>query len=62
MIARIGLSLCEADARRDVDGFAEALDAIMAIPAEEARRAIASLSLPAPFREAIERLEGSDRR
>ncbi|KQO50718.1 hypothetical protein [Sphingomonas sp. Leaf257] len=62
VIARIGLSLCEADGRRDVDGFAEALDAIMAIPAEEARRAIASLSLPAPFREAIERLEGSDRR
>lgn len=61
-IARIGLSLCEADARRDVDGFAEALDAIMAIPAAEARRAIASLSLSAAFREAIERLEGSERR
>ena len=61
-IARIGLSLCEADRRRDVDGFAEALDAIMAISAAAARRAIASLTLPAPFRAAIERLEGSERR
>ncbi|QXT36515.1 hypothetical protein KV697_04070 [Sphingomonas sanguinis] len=61
-IARIGLSLCEADGRRDVDDFAEALDAIMAIPATEARRAIASLTLPTPFRAAIERLDGTDRR
>ncbi|WP_433910307.1 hypothetical protein [Sphingomonas yabuuchiae] len=61
-IARIGLSLCEADRRRDVDGFAEALDAIMAVSAAAARRAIASLTLPAPFRAAIERLEGSERR
>ena len=61
-IARIGLSLCEADGRRDIDGFADALDAIMAVSAAEARRGIASLTLPAPFRAAIERLEGSDRR
>ncbi|WP_322963485.1 hypothetical protein [Sphingomonas fuzhouensis] len=61
-IARIGLSLCEADGRRDVEAFAEALDAIMAIPAAEARRAIASLTLPEPFREAMARLEGSDQR
>lgn len=61
-IARIGLSLCEADGRRDVDSFAEALDSIMAIAPEEARRAMASLSLPASFREAIDRLEGAERR
>lgn len=61
-IARIGLSLCEADGRRDVDGFADAIEAIVAIPPEDARRAIASLRLPRPFRRAMERLEGVERR
>ncbi|MCT8000672.1 DUF2336 domain-containing protein [Sphingomonas sanguinis] len=56
-VARIGLALAEADGRRDVDAFADALDAIMAIPAEAARRAIASLSLPRAFRGAIARLD-----
>ncbi len=61
-IARIGLSLCEADGRRDVEGFADALDGIMAVSAEEARHATAVLRLPRTFRAAMERLEGSGRR
>ncbi|WP_294236248.1 DUF2336 domain-containing protein [uncultured Sphingomonas sp.] len=61
-IARIGISLCEADRRRDEDGFADALDAIMAVPPADARLAIASLTLPRPFRDAVERLEGFARR
>ncbi|WP_267433629.1 DUF2336 domain-containing protein [Sphingomonas sp. GM_Shp_1] len=56
-VARIGLALSEADGRRDVDGFAEALDAIMAIPAADARRAIATLGLPRAFRDAMARLD-----
>lgn len=61
-IARIGLSLCEADGRRDVEGFADALDGIVAVSAEEARRATATLRLPRSFRAAMERLEGLARR
>ena len=61
-VARIGLALSEADGRRDVDGFADALDAIMAIPAADARRAISTLGLPRAFREAMARLdEGASR-
>lgn len=60
-IARIGLSLAEAESRRDIDAFADALDAILAIPAERARAAIASLGLPQAFRDAIVRLGGTGR-
>ncbi len=61
-IARIGWALCEADGRRDVEGFADAVEAIMAVSPEDARQAIASLRLPRAFREAMERLEGFARR
>lgn len=61
-IARIGLSLCEADRRRDVEGFADTVAAIMAVSADDARRAIASLRLPRPLRQAMERLESVERR
>lgn len=56
-IARIGVALCEADARRDVEQFADQIDAIMAIDAEAARDSIADLRLPGDFRAAIVALE-----
>ncbi|WP_343528185.1 hypothetical protein [Sphingomonas sp.] len=61
-IARIGLCLSDADGRRDVEQFADALDAIMAVSPADARRALSSLMLPAAFREAIDRLDGEPRR
>lgn len=60
-IARIGLALSDADGRRDVERFADAIDAIMAIPVAAAQGAIASLRLPQDFRDAIARLEGASR-
>lgn len=58
-IARIGVALSEADPRRDVEAFADDIDAIMAIDTDEARDAVAALRLPADFRAAILALEGS---
>lgn len=52
-IAAIGLALCEADPRRDVEGFADQLDSIAAIAPEEARTALAALSLHPDFRAAV---------
>ncbi len=52
-IAAIGLALCEADPRRDVEDFADQLDVIMAISPDAARGALASLSLHPDFREAL---------
>jgi len=52
-IAGIGLALCEADPRRDVDAFADRLDAIMAIAPADARRALATLRLHPDFRAAV---------
>lgn len=60
-IARIGVALCEADPRRDVEAFAELLDAIMAVAPGEARDALSTLRLPADFRAAILALEGRGR-
>jgi hypothetical protein len=57
-IARVGVALCEADPRRDVEAFAEQLDAIMAIATDDARAALAGLRLPGDFRAAIAALEG----
>ena len=51
-IARIGFALCEADHRRDVERFADQLDAVMAMPVGDAALATAALRLPAPFRAA----------
>jgi hypothetical protein len=52
-IARIGLALCEADGRRDLEAFAESLDTIMAIPAEQAWAALAPMKLHPDFRAAL---------
>ena len=52
-VAAIGLALCEADPRRDVEGFADQLDSILAVSPDAARTALASLSLHPDFREAI---------
>jgi hypothetical protein len=58
-IAQIGVALSEADPRRDVEAFADQIDAIMAIDTDQAREAIAALRLPADFRAAILALEGA---
>ncbi len=60
-IARIGLALSEADPRRDIESFAEALDGIMAVTEADARAAIAPLSLHRDFRVALRALTRSDR-
>jgi hypothetical protein len=56
-VARIGLSLCDADPRRDVESFADQLDAIVAVTPDEARAALASLRLHPDFRAAMAALE-----
>ena len=61
-IARIGLALSDADGARDVEGFADQLDAIMAVPPAEARAALQPLTLHRDYRAAIRALERSDRR
>jgi len=58
-IARIALSLADADPRRDIEQFADQLDGIAAIAAEAARAALAPLSLPRSFRSAIRALARS---
>ena len=57
VVARVGLSLYEADPRRDVETFAGQLDAIVAITPDEARDALAPLRLHPDFRAAIAALE-----
>ncbi|MES2095791.1 MAG: DUF2336 domain-containing protein [Pseudomonadota bacterium] len=57
-IARIGLSLHDADPRRDVHAFADLLDAIVAVTPDEARAALAPLKLHPDFRASISALEG----
>lgn len=52
-IARIGLSLSEADPRRNLDQFAEALDDIAATPPASARAALAPLLLHPDYRAAL---------
>ncbi|MGE7204745.1 hypothetical protein ACQKJZ_03585 [Sphingomonas sp. NPDC019816] len=61
-IARIGWSLSEADRRRDIEAFADGLDDVMSIAARDAAEALAILKLPAPFRAAIDRFDGTARR
>lgn len=55
-IARIGLALGEGDTARDLDAFADALDAIAAIPADAARAALAPMMLHPDYRAAIHAL------
>lgn len=56
-VARIGLSLYEADPRRDVEAFADQLEAIAAVTPDEARGALAPLRLHPDFRAAMAELE-----
>lgn len=55
-IARIGLALSEADPARDVEAFADELDAIAAIEPARARAALVLLTLHRDFRAAIRAL------
>ncbi|MGJ3648826.1 DUF2336 domain-containing protein [Sphingomonas sp. GlSt437] len=55
-IARIGLVLCEADPRRDLDGFADHLDTIGAIDPADARLAMVPLKRHPDFRAAARAL------
>ncbi len=57
-IARIGLALGEGDPARDVEAFAEALDAIAAVPQDDALAALEPLTLPVHFRSAVRVFEG----
>ena len=52
-IARIGLALSDADPRRDIDRFAEGLDAIVAVAPDSARHALAPLLLHRDYRAAL---------
>ncbi|HTG38581.1 hypothetical protein [Sphingomonas sp.] len=53
-VARLGYAVCEADRRRDVEMFADRLDAIMAISPDAADGVLANLRLPADFRAALD--------
>ena len=55
-IARIGLALCDADPRRDLETFADALDDIAAVPPDRARTALAPLKLHPDYRAALSAL------
>ncbi len=61
-IARIGFSLGEADPRRDLDGFAEMLDTIVAIDPLAARQALAPLLLHRDYRAALTAFARSQQR
>jgi hypothetical protein len=61
-IARIGLALADADPRRDVEAFADTLDVIAAISQDDARHALAPLSLHPDYRAAVRALEHKDHR
>lgn len=52
-IARIGLALAEADPRRDIEAFADALDGIAATTPEAARGALSPLKLHPDYRAAM---------
>lgn len=56
-IARLGVALAEADPRRNVEEFADRIDAIMAIDPAAARGALAGLRLPGAYRAAIAALD-----
>ncbi|MFC3581231.1 DUF2336 domain-containing protein [Sphingomonas hylomeconis] len=58
-IARIGLALCEADPRRDLEAFAASLDSIMAVPIDDAWAALAPLKLHPDYRAALAALAGA---
>ncbi|WP_267381006.1 MULTISPECIES: DUF2336 domain-containing protein [unclassified Sphingomonas] len=55
-LARVALALSEADPRRDIEAFADALDDIAAVDPHVARMALGPLALHRDFREAIDSL------
>lgn len=55
-IARVALALADADPRRDIEAFADELDAIAAVPQDAARSALAPLTLHHDLRLAIDAL------
>ena len=55
-LARIALALADADPRRDIESFADDLDAIAAIPRDAAQSALAPLTLHHDLRLAIDAL------
>jgi hypothetical protein len=61
-IAQIALALSEADPRRDIEAFADRLDAIAGVPADEAAAALAPFALDRDFRAATAALARSERR
>lgn len=52
-VAQVGYALSEADPRRDLEKFADTLDAIAAITPDEARAALAPLKLDPDYRAAL---------
>ena len=60
-IAQIALALSDADPRRDIEAFADRLDAIASVDPSEARQAVAPETLAPAFRGAIRALARSER-
>ncbi|HEX8300191.1 DUF2336 domain-containing protein [Sphingomonas sp.] len=58
-VAQIGYALCEADPRRDLEQFADTLEAITELRPREARDALAPLRLHPDYRGAVVALERS---
>lgn len=52
-VAKVGYALCEADPRRDLESFADTLDAIAAIDSSDARAALAPMKLHPDYRAAV---------
>lgn len=61
-MAQIALSLSEADPRRDIEAFADRLDDLAAVPAEDAAAALAPFALDRDFRAGVAALARSERR
>lgn len=59
-VAQVGYALCEADPRRDLESFAELLDAIAAIEPIQARAALTPLRLHPDYRAALLALRRGD--
>ena len=61
-IARVALTLAEADPRRDIEAFADELDRLAVVEPADARLALAPETLQREFRAAIRALARSGRR
>ena len=58
-LAQIGYALCEADANRNLEDFADALDVVMTISAADARAALEPMRLDPDYRAAMLALRGA---